>query len=235
MIEIITAVAFVFAWVVFRYERYAAWQAEVKAAHGILRALHHGMVQGLTPNQAVGWGQIYFSTVYTPEVALRRAVETGRAIERRRVDQVFLVPTEPLERLATVPPRWELIRPETVAVANFALWRVKAFNQLVQQLTDFNTAHLHEIRDSNTAPERRRVLASAASLVSLMLHRDGIGDAWAPGGWYRALIERVSVNIGDLMELEGWSWRRYFRAWPLMVLDALALGGLVAVIVKVIV
>jgi hypothetical protein len=47
--------------------------------------------------------------------------------------------------LATASPREGLIDYTTVAVANFALWRLHTFNQLVQQLTDFNTAHMVEI------------------------------------------------------------------------------------------
>jgi hypothetical protein len=53
------------------------------------------------------------------------------------VDQVFVVPTEPLAKLATTAPQNGLIDVATVAVANFALWRVHVFNQLVRQLTDF--------------------------------------------------------------------------------------------------
>lgn len=72
MISIITAAAFALAWFGFRYERHRRWRADVDAAYGTLRAVHHGMVQGLTPGQAVGWGQIYFSNIYTEEVAQNR-------------------------------------------------------------------------------------------------------------------------------------------------------------------
>ena len=238
--EIITAAAFALAWLAFRYDRQRRWHAELDAARDVLRSVHHAMVQGLTPGQAVGWGQIYFSTIYTDAVASRRAEETRRAVRERRLDQVLVVPTEPLERLATATPHPGLVEQSTVAVANFALWRVHVFNQLVNALTNFNAANAAEIIDAGTPGGRREALAGAAAGLSYMLHRDGIGEAWAAGphgadGWYRALVSAVIGNINDLEETQRSARWRWAHEWPLLILDVLVAVGLLAVIVSVVV
>jgi hypothetical protein len=96
VIEIITAAGFALAWFAFRYDRHRRWRGELDAARGMLRAVHHGMVQGLTAGQAVGWGQIYFSQIYTDELAQERARETYDKTLLRTLDYVLVVPTEPL-------------------------------------------------------------------------------------------------------------------------------------------
>ena len=58
---------------------------------------------------------------------------------------MFVAPTETLASLASAMPQRDLIDYETVAAASFALWRVHVFNQLVGQLSDFNTAHSAEL------------------------------------------------------------------------------------------
>jgi hypothetical protein len=137
MTEIVAAFGLLLAWFAFRYERHRRWRDAVDAAYGTLRAVHYGMVQGLTPGQAIGWGQVYFANDYNHAQALERARETWDVVMEGGVDQVFVVPTEPLAKLATTAPQNGLIDVATVAVANFALWRVHVFNQLVRQLTDF--------------------------------------------------------------------------------------------------
>jgi hypothetical protein len=129
---------------------------------GGLRAVHYGMVQGLTAGQAVGWGQSYFATDYTEDVANERARETRDLVMQRGIDQVLAVPTEPLAKLATATPHEGLITPTTIGIANFALWRLRVFNQLVVQLTDFNTKHAVEITSSGTDASRREDIAAAA-------------------------------------------------------------------------
>lgn len=238
MISVITAAAFALAWFGFRYERYRRWRADVDAAHGTLRAVHHGMVQGLTVGQAVGWGQIYFSTVYTERVAQQRAQNTRDLVMQGALDIVLVVPTEPLAMLATTAPQLGLIETETVTIANFALWRVQAFNQLVQSLADFNAAHADEICSDATSDARREELAAAAQALSLMVHRDGIGGAFAAGahgndGWYRTLVTQVNRNIGDLMLLQHAARWRWLREWPYVVVDVLAARGLIAIVATV--
>jgi hypothetical protein len=138
------------------------------AAYGTLRAVHYGMVQGLTPGQAIGWGQVYFANDYSHVQALERARETWDVVMEGGVDQVFVVPTEPLAKLATSAPQDGLIDVATVAVANFALWRVHVFNQLVRQLTDFTplktrvTRPTHH-RASSFPRERVRCRCSSTS------------------------------------------------------------------------
>jgi hypothetical protein len=238
VISIITAAAFLLAWFGFRYERHRRWLEDVDAAYGTLRAVHHGMVQGLTPGQAIGWGQIYFSTIYTEEAAWDRARHTRDLVLERGIDTVLVVPTEPLARLATTTPHDGLIDSTTVAVANFALWRVHAFNQLVENLADFNVLHADEITSADTTNERRQELAAAAMSLSLFVHLDGIGEAWAAHtdgsrGWYRALVEALNRNLGDLMRLRERSRWRWLREWPYLIVDALAVGGLIAVVATV--
>ena len=230
-----TAAALALAWYTFRYERHRRWRADLDAAYGTLRAVHHGMIQGLTPGQAVGWGQIYFSTVYTEDVAHDRARKTRELVHQRSIDQVLVVPTEPLTLLATTTPREGLIEFATVAAANFALWRVQAFNQLVQQMTDFNATHAAEITSGGTSVERREELATAAMSLSLFIHLDGIGQAWAalPGGsvgWYRALVDALNRNLGDLHRMRGNSRWKWLGEWPYVIIDVLALLAVAAVI-----
>src|SRR4029453_10739450 len=101
MIEIITAAGFALAWFAFRYDRHRRWRGEIDAAHGTLRAVHHGMVQGPTPGGASGWGQYYFTKIYTEDVAKERARKTRDLVEMRGLDYILVAPTEPLALLAT--------------------------------------------------------------------------------------------------------------------------------------
>jgi hypothetical protein len=234
LISVITAAALAVAWFGFRYERNRRWRSDVDAARGTLRAVHHGMVQGLTPGQATGWGQIYFSTIYTERVAKDRARKTYDLVMMRGIDTVLEVPAEPLAMLATTTPRDGLIETTTVAVANFALWRVQAFNQLVRNLADFNVAHADEICSADTVTSRREDLATAAMSLSLFVHLDGIGPAWASGpdgdGWYRALVTQVVRNITDLDQLRDTARWRWFHEWPYVAVDAVVTVGLIAVV-----
>jgi hypothetical protein len=176
VIEVVTVAALVLAWFTFRYERHGRWRAAIDAAYGSLRAVHHGMVQGLTPGQATGWGQLYFFNGYTDVDAQARAQKTYALVIDRGIDQVFVVPTEPLAKLATATPQDGLLTYTTIAVANFALWKAHVFNQLVRQLTEFNAAHAAEIPSADDA--RREDLAKAAYSISWAVHRHGIGESW---------------------------------------------------------
>lgn len=238
MIEVFTAAAVLLAWVVFRHDRHGKRRDAIEAAYGTLSAVHYGMVQGLTPGQAVGWGQIYFFNGYTPESAQARATQTYGRVMASDLDQIFVVPAEPLAKLATTTPHEGLIERKTVAVANFALWRVHVFNQLVGLLTDFNSAHADEILSTSTEESRREELASAAASLSKMLHQDGIGWSWAAlpeggRGWYGALVGGLGENMRKLeVEREAALWRRLIE-WPYSAIDVLVVGGFVAVVAAV--
>lgn len=234
MIEVVTVGALVLAWFTFRYDRHRRWRAAIDAAYGSLRAVHHGMVQGLTADQAVGWGQLYFLNGYTEEAAQERARETYRAVRARVIDEVFVVPTEPLAKLATATPRDDLLAYKAIAAANFALWRVHVFNQLVLQLADFNTVHLAEIASEDTDDRRRENLAEAAAGLSWFVHWQGIGLSWAQEdgsrGWYGALVDAIGENMRDL-HAERSRHRRHWFLQLVIVVDALAVGILVGAIV----
>jgi hypothetical protein len=238
MIEIITAAAFLLAWFGFRYERQRRWRGEIDSAYGVLRAVHHGMVQGLMQDEPVGWGQLYFSTIYTPDVAKKRAQETYEKVASRMLDYVLVVPIEPLAMLATTRPQPGLIESSTVSIANIALWRVNAFNQLVRSLDAFLTANAAEICSADTSEDRRHELANAASALSLFVHIDGIGAANATftdgsAGWYRSFVNAVSKNLGDLYVLREHGQWRWLREWPYVVVDVIAVAGLVATVAVV--
>jgi hypothetical protein len=126
-----------------------------------------------------------------------------------------------------------------VAVANFALWRLQVFNQLVGHLTDFNTQHAVEIRSDGTTEARRGELADAAVGISALLHEHGIGWAWSQfpdggRGWYGALVEAMGGNLRDL-DIERQAHRqRWWREWPYLVGDALVVAVAVALVVSVV-
>jgi hypothetical protein len=240
VIEVVAAAGFALAWFTFRYERHRRWRDAVEAAYGTLRAVHHGMVTGLTPGQAVGWGPIYFQQDLAGSQLFERVTQTRNSVHNRSLDQVFVVPTEPLAKLATTAPQDGLIDATTVAVANFALWRVDVFNQLVGQLTDFNAQHAVEIMSGDTSEARREALAETAAGISSLLHAYGIGWAWSllPGGegrgWYGTLIETIGVNMSDLETQRRSHRRRWWSEWPYAAGDVLVIAAVVAVVVTVV-
>ena len=162
-------VALALAWTTFRLERFGARQREVYGARALLMAVNQALVsdeEGLHR----GWGQIYFTTVYTPGDSL---IEVGQRAKRQAemgaFDQVFVVPTEPLEKLATTDAAGDLISEETVAAANFGLWRVHVFNQLVLQQTVFNALTHSELVNAETTEARKNAIAESATRISQML------------------------------------------------------------------
>jgi hypothetical protein len=224
MVEILAAAAVAVAWLIFRLERYGTRERELRTASGILRAVRRGMVEG--EGNLAGWGEVYFSTAYTPQVAAKRALEAARVLQEGVFEQVLAVPTEPLEVLATAPAGAGLISDETILAANFGLWRVRVFNQLVLQQTMFNALHVAEIAEPSTPTPRRETLAKAAEHISRILHQDGIGSASASGGWYERLRTSLSTDIQRLDREHG--FRRYYRSEPVFAaIDLLAVGGLV--------
>lgn len=192
---------------------------DLEAARAVLHGVEHGMVRG--------WGEWFFSTVYTDEGAKQRAFQEAENVQRRGYGQVFLVPTESLASLVNSPAAGDLIDTAAVEAASLALYWVGVFNQLVQQQTDFNARHLAEIRDETLSAERRDALASAAFSISHMIHGSGVASANAEDGWYRNLCDRVEANIRELDERarRPWWWQR----WVALALTLLAASLAMAV------
>lgn len=240
MIQILTAGAFLLAWFVFRYDRHGRRRDALEAAEGTLQAVHYGMVQGLTQAQAVGWGQLYFYNEYDQLGAQARAQQTYDTVMNGAFDQIFVVPIEPLARLATSPPQEGLIEAKTVATANFALWRIHVFNQLVNQLTEFYSTHGDEIGSEATGQARREELAAAARQLSYVIHHYAIGWSWSARegqgeGWYGVFVRALGANMRDLYfarREHRWQWLR-LREWPYSGIDLLVIGSFVAVVVLV--
>ena len=227
MIEIFTAAAVGLAWFVFRYDRYGKQRDAVEAAYGLLRAVKHGM---LSSGETEGWGMIYFATAYSEQTAQERAATTYLAVKKRALDQVFVVPTEPLARLATSAPHDGLLDSTTVGVANFVLWRLHVFNQLVLQLANFNARHAAEILSKDTTAARREELASAAASLSRLLHESGIGDA----SWFAALVAAIQANTDALHAKRTRPLRERLVELPYSVVDLLVLAGFTIVLVSVV-
>jgi hypothetical protein len=167
---VLGVVALALAWTTFRLERLGTRQREIHGARALLVAVNQALVsdeEGLHR----GWGQIYFTTTYTPGESLKEIGQRAQHQAQRGVfDQVFVVPTEPLEKLATTDAAGDLISEETVAAANFGLWRVHVFNQLVLQQTVFNALTHSELRDAETSQARKDAIAQSAKHISQVLH-----------------------------------------------------------------
>jgi hypothetical protein len=121
--------------------------------------------------------------------------------------QNFRVPTEPVVSVIEQADKGWIHR-KTIEAANLALWRLGIFNQLVQQQTDFNAAHLSEFGDPSTTSAHRNTLANAAKKVSNMIHGDAIGDT----RWYPNLITEIDRNIQALEQRKKRWWSR--RGFP---------------------
>jgi hypothetical protein len=198
----LAALALIVAWVIFRLERFASRRREIAGARAALVAVQRGMIEGMPElgSDYRGWGEVYFTTVYSLQEAMRRGQESSEAIQKRGWDQVFVVPTEPLAHLATTTS--DLISEETIFAANFGLWRVEVFNQLVLKQSAFNVRHAVEIVDPGTPRERRQALANAAHEISAYLHHDGIGGAGTDEGWYGRLKRAVAADVARLRQME---------------------------------
>jgi hypothetical protein len=114
-------IALALAWTTFRIERFTARQRQIEGAHALLTAVRQAVVSRDQDGEPqLGWGQIYSSNIYVP--GFKYLKEIGeRAIQQARMgrfDQVLVVPTEPLEKLATTDAGGDLISAETVAAAN---------------------------------------------------------------------------------------------------------------------
>jgi hypothetical protein len=226
---LLTALTLALAWFIYRLERATTRRREIASARSVLLAVKRGIVEGMPElgEYLRGWGEVYFSTIYDGRTAALRANETRKAVEARGWDQVFVVPTEPLELLATSAAA-DLISEETVFAANFALWRVGVFNQLVQKQTQFNARHAAEMVDPATTEGRLRALGVAASNITESIHFDGIGTASAEGGWYARLTAAVTRDVDRLTQLlEGRS------RWGYRGERHLAIGDVVALLLSI--
>jgi hypothetical protein len=208
------------AWIVFRVERAAHRRDQLRGARNVLLAVQRGIVEGLPEQQIPGWGEVYFKQVYDPRTGFLRAQQSRKAVEGRDWDQVFVVPTEPLELLATTTIGGELISEETIFAANFALWRVHVFNQFVWMQTLFNVQHGAEIVDPATSRERLTTLGVVASQFSEGIHLNGVGNANDPNGWYGRLKTAVAADVEHLDDLLGAPWWRYREERRLLFGDA---------------
>lgn len=160
-------------------------QRDMDAVVAMLRAVRDGM----KPT-----GTLYFNA-YDEPGARHRAQQDFDHIMEYGFGQVFPVPVEPLTALIAQPGDGELVHRETIEAVNIALWRIDCFNQIVQQLADFNVLHAAEIADRDLPQPRREAIARAARAISTMLHLGGIGDA----SWYSDLKAALEKNIDDLV------------------------------------
>ena len=215
------------AWATFRIGRDAARQGELASARGLLTAVYRGIVGHA--DGAAGWARAAFSQRYDDEAAMKRARVASAAVREGILDNVFTVPTESLRLLATAAPQRGFISERTVAAANFALWRVQIFNQLVEAQSDFNVQHVAEVVDRSLSTDRREVLAGAAEKLSFLVHRSGIGDANAPDGWYHELDRTIWSDIEALASREqAPPLHRALREPAFAAGDAIVLAGLLA-------
>lgn len=183
-------VGFATAVLIYRMQRAASRRRDVHAAFTLLLGVKYGMTEG--------WGTWFFSNVWSGEALQKRAHQDYDAILQKNYAQVFPVPTQTVAAVLTSPSAGDLMSAQMIEAANLALYRMGVFNQLVAQQTAFNARYLAEIRDDTLLPERRTALAMAAFSISHMLHGTGIGDANAPGGWYRNLTDAVEQNVSAL-------------------------------------
>src|SRR5262245_44282113 len=227
---LLAVIGLALGWVTFRIGRDAARRSDLASARGLLTAVYRGIVG--QADGAPGWARSAFAIRYDDAQVLARARVASEAVRQGLLDHVFVVPTEPLRLLATAAPQQGFISERTVAVANLALWRVDVFNQLVSAQSQFNVRHLTEIVDPSLPDDRRQLLADAAEKLSYLVHDSGIGEANAPGGWYRELDRTIWSDIEALERREQapW-WRRASQEPAFAVADILVVLGVLAALV----
>jgi hypothetical protein len=212
------------AWGLYRLERSASRRRDIDAARGLLLGVKRGMVGG--------WGDAYFANAWTDERAEEAGAYHRDLALKRAYEQILVVPTEPLAALVANPASGGLISEDTVAAASRGLWHVEGFNQLVGQHTAMLSEYLIEIADEDTAEARLKAIAQALGVQARMLHRRGVGEPDAKGGWYRQL--RLSVDA-DLLRLgrmrrKGWT----SGEWWLAIGDVAALGAAIVAVTSLI-
>jgi len=139
---------------------------------------------------------------YSAQAAEDRANLDRDQIMNYSYFQNFQVPPEPIASLIQNAGSGWPLNIETVEAANNALWRITTFNQLVQQQTNFNAAHVSEFLDKTLDIERRQALAKAGRAISVMIHGSAIGDTQ----WYPRLITALDRNIQELEQRKTRWW-----------------------------
>jgi hypothetical protein len=182
---IVLATLFV-TYLIYLRQASASDERDIDSVLGMLRAVR----SGIEP-----WGKEYFRRGYDDDAAAKQSERDADLVRTNNYYQVFSVPTEPLAAIIEHPEEGWLIDTDTIEAANIALWRLRVFNQLVQQQTDFNAYYLPEIYDGTLSQPRREALAAAAGQISRMIHGRGIGDA----SWYRDLMDSLDRNIERLV------------------------------------
>ena len=226
-----TALALAVAWFAFRVERASSRRRDIQAARAALVAVKRGMVEGRPAggDPYFGWGTIYFGNEYNAVTAYNAGLDAARLVEQGGSYQVFAVPSAPLERLATAGGVGDLISEETIFAANFALWRVGVFNQLVEKQTAFNVQHAAEISDDSLPAGTRKAISLAAQELNIALHLDGIGLAARPDGWFGGLTAAVNDDVARLDSMAATPWWHYSHDRHLMVVDVFVVALVVVI------
>lgn len=184
------------AWFLYRMGRAATRRREIESARAVLVGVKRGMVGG--HGDEPGWGERYFVTNWTEELAQNAAADARGSVMNRGYNQVLVVPTAPLEALIGSGYAGDLISEATIYYANLGLWHLEVFNQLVAQQQQLVVTHLAEIVDADLAEARRHVIADAIAAQAGMLHRRGAGEPFTDDGWYRRLKDTVESDIARL-------------------------------------
>jgi len=193
------------AWLLYRMERSATRRREITSARAVLAGVWRGMVDGHAGGP--GWGELYFTTNYTDEAAAKSGKSMAEDLLLSKHPQVLVVPTGPLEALISSAHAGDLISETTVYLANIGLWHLEVFNQLVLQQSHLLAQHLAKILDERLGERRRSLIANAIGSQATVLHRRGIGDPFADGGWYRQLKESIE---GDIARLDDELRKRWY-------------------------
>jgi hypothetical protein len=183
---VLVYIGFVVTIVIYWLQRLHALRRQIDATVSLLKA-----VQAITP-----YGEEHFGGEgYDAKAAENRSKLDYDKIMEKGYFQNFTVPSEPIASLIQNAGNGWPLNDSTVIAANVALWKLTTFNQLVQQQTDFNVAHVAEFRDADLDADQRKLLAESARGISRMIHEHAIGDS----RWYPKLIAELTRNIEELV------------------------------------
>jgi len=209
----IAAVTLALAWFVYRWERDERRKTALRATEKTLLAVREAVAS---------WGKLYFEKLYDADAIEQVGRHYGRLTLKGSREQVLVVPREPIELLLMDAGRGGSLSGATLKAANYALWRIDVFNQLVIQQTELTTKYLLEIKKPFwVRPVHRLAIRRAIVDQARMLHRFGIGMANTAGGWYyeleRAITDDIAAISAQLNERAMFSGRK-------SVVDVLAVG-----------
>jgi hypothetical protein len=192
--EILTVSGFLLVWLLFRIERASSRVREMKAAHGHLTGIRESLFG------ADGWARVFFSTNWTEQLATERAEETAQLIRSKNFEALFRIPDTPgtLEALAATSYAGDLISMETVKWTGIALYKLNLFAHFVDQQGRLVERHLLDIKAAIPGDQKLDDLVQVFRDQSFILHRHGLGEPNAPGGWYWELKDRVEADISRL-------------------------------------